>query len=142
MLLREVILEDSDFLYDLYLKRDPRDILTPIKYSEQQNFVKNYLEKSEIHPFQSWYIIEIDGTRAGSLTLHKKNNELGYWLFPEFQNKGIGTKAIQQFIEINKKSYYTIRTHIDNKRSQRITEKLGFTLSHYEYKLKLGKHDK
>jgi len=137
MLIREVSLDDSDFLYDLYLQRDQRDILTSIKLNEQKIFVQNYLEKSNIHPFQSWHVIEIDGERAGSLTLHKKNNELGYWLLPKFQNKGIGTNAIQQFMDINKKSYYTIRTHIDNKRSQRITEKLKFTLSHYEYRLEL-----
>ena len=135
MLLRNVVLEDSDFLYDLYLKRDPKDILTPIQYDEQQNFVKNYLEKSITHPYQSWLIIEIEGTRAGSLTLHKKNNELGYWLLSEFQNKGIGPKAVKQFMEINKKSYYTIRANISNKRSQHLAEKLKFTLSHYEYRL-------
>ena len=83
MLIREVSLDDSDFLYDLYLQRDQRDILTPIKLNEQKIFVQNYLEKSNIHPFQSWYVIEIDGERAGSLTLHKKNNELGYWLLPD-----------------------------------------------------------
>lgn len=137
MLLREVLLSDSDFLYDLYLQREPEDILTPIKYDEQKNFVKNYLEKFEIHPFQSWNIIEIDGKKAGSLTLHKKNNEIGYWLLPEFQNKGFGTQSIQQFIKFNKKSFYTIRSHINNKRSQHIAEKLGFMLSHFEYKLKL-----
>jgi ribosomal-protein-alanine N-acetyltransferase len=136
MLLREIILTDSDFLYDLYLKREKRDILTSIKYSEQEDFVSSYLKNLPNHPFQSWKIIEIDDKKAGSLTLHKKNNEIGYWLFPEFQNKGIGTNAIKEFIEINQKPYYTIRTHIDNKRSQHISEKLGFSLTHYEYRLK------
>jgi len=135
MLLRNIVLDDSDFLYDLYLKRDPKDILTHIQYSEQQDFVNNYLKNLITHPYQSWFIIEIEGIRAGSLTLHKKNNELGYWLLPEFQNKGIGSKAVKQFIEINKKPYYTIRSHIDNKRSQHLAEKLKFALSHYEYRL-------
>ncbi len=137
MLLREVLSTDSDFLYDLYLQREPEDILTPIKYDEQKNFVNNYLEQLETHPFQSWNIIEIDGKRAGSLTLNKTNNEIGYWLLSEFQNKGFGTQAIQQFIEFNKKSFYTIRSHVNNERSQHIAEKLGFVLSHFEYKLKL-----
>lgn len=137
MLLRETLLTDSDFLYELYLQREPEDILTPIQYDEQKNFVKNYLEKLETHPFQSWNIIEIDGKRAGSLTLNKKNNEIGYWLLSEFQNKGFGTQAIQQFIEFNKKPFYTIRSHVNNKRSQHVAEKLGFMLSHFEYKLKL-----
>lgn len=137
MLLREILLDDSDFLYELYLKRPLRDILTPIKYDEQKKFVKKYLEKSNDHPYQSWNIVEIDDKKAGSLTLHKKNNEIGYWLLPEFQNMGIGTKMIKQFIETNKKSYYTIRTHIDNKRSQHIAQKLNFKLSQYEYRLEL-----
>lgn len=136
MLLREIMLTDSDFLYDLYLMREKRDILTSITYSEQEDFVSSYLKNSSHHPFQSWKVIEINDKKAGSLTLHKKNNEIGYWLFPEFQNKGIGTNAIKEFIEINKKPYYTIRTHIDNKRSQHISEKLGFSLTHYEYRLK------
>ena len=136
MLLREIMLTDSDFLYDLYLKREKRDILSSITYSEQEFFVSSYLNNLPHHPFQSWKIIEINDKKAGSLTLHKKNNEIGYWLFPEFQNKGIGTNAIKEFIEINKKPYYTIRTHIDNKRSQHISEKLGFSLTHYEYRLK------
>jgi len=137
MLLREILLDDSDFLYDLYLKRDPKDILTPIKYDEQENFVKNYLNKLNAHPFQSWMIIEIEGKKAGSLTLNKRNNEIGYWLSTEFQNKGFGTRATKQFMVINKKSFYTIRSYIDNKRSQHVAKKLGFTLSHYEYKLQL-----
>ncbi len=135
MLLRNIVLDDSDFLYDLYLKRDPKDILTTIQHGEQQDFVNNYLKNLITHPYQSWFIIEVEGTRAGSLTLHKKNNELGYWLLPEFQNKGIGPKSVKQFMEINKKPYYTIRSHIDNKRSQHLAEKLKFALSHYEYRL-------
>ena len=50
MLLREIILTDSDFLYDLYLKREKRDILTSIKYSEQKDFVSSYLKNSSHHP--------------------------------------------------------------------------------------------
>jgi RimJ/RimL family protein N-acetyltransferase len=135
MLLREVLLADSDFLYDLYLKREPEDILTFIKYDEQENFVKRYLEKVDTHPYQSCTIIEINDKNAGSLTLNKNKNEIGYWLLPEFQNMGIGTKAIQQFIEINKKQYYTIRSHINNKRSQHIAEKLNFSKTHHEYRI-------
>ena len=133
--MREVTLNDSDFLYDLYLKRSNEDTLSKIEYDDQKIFVKNYVEKLCSHPFQSWFIIEIDGKKAGSLSLNKNRNEVGYWLLPEFQNQGIGTDAIQQFLLINKKSYYTIRTHFNNKRSQHIAEKLNFSISHFEYRL-------
>lgn len=135
MKIREVNQDDSDFLFELYMKRESRDILTPIKYEDNENFVKNYIQKSPTHPFQSWYIIEVNNSKAGSLSLHKKNNELGYWLLPQFQNKGIGTKAIDEFMKVTNKSFYTIRAHIDNKRSQKISQKLGFKLTHYEYQL-------
>ena len=114
MIIQEITLADSDFLYDLYLKRELRDIITSIDPKEHQNFIKNYLKHTDSTPFQSWCIIEVDGNRIGSLTLHKHNNELGFWILEEFQSKGFGTKAIQEFIKINKKSFYTIKSHIDN----------------------------
>lgn len=133
MILREVVEEDSDFLYELYINRDEREQITKIKSEEQKKFVTDYLNKSKNHPYESWLIIEINDERAGSLTLNRKNSELGYWLIQQFQGKGIGTKAVKQFMEMNKKSKYMIRAHILNKKSQRVAEKLGFKLTRYEY---------
>lgn len=137
MQIREITLADSDFLLDLYLKREPRDILTSIDPTEQSNFVKNYLKHTDSTPFQSWCIIEVDGTKIGSLTLHKHNNEVGFWILEQFQSKGYGTKAIQEFIDINKKPFYTIKSHKDNSKSNGIAKKLGFKLSHNYYTLNL-----
>jgi len=135
MIIQEITLADSNFLYDLYLKRELRDIITPIDPKEHHNFIKNYLKHTDSTPFQSWCIIEVDGNRIGSLTLHKHNNELGFWILKQFQSKGFGTKAIQEFIKINKKSFYTIKSHIDNTQSNGVAKKLGFKLSHNYYTL-------
>lgn len=135
MQIREITLTDSNFLYNLYLKRESRDIITHIEYNEQENFIKNYLKHTDSTPFQLWCIIEVDGDRIGSLTLHKHNNELGFWILEEFQSKGFGTNAIQEFIKINKKSFYTIKSHTDNTQSNSIAKKLGFKLSHNYYTL-------
>lgn len=121
-------------MYELYQRRDIRDILTPINLNEQESFVRQYLERDILHPFDSWFIIEINGKRAGSLTLKKDENELGYWLLPEFQGQGFGIQAIREFMRITKKTHYTIKSHIENTRSQRVAEKLGFRLTHYHYR--------
>jgi len=136
MNLREVTSDDIKFLYELYMNRNERDQITKINFEGQKKFVNDYVKKSENHPYESWLIIEIEDVQAGSLTLNKKNNELGYWLIEEFQGKGIGTKAVKQFMEMNKKQNYTIRAHILNKKSQRIAEKMGFKLTRYEYTYK------
>ena len=139
MILRQIKASDTDFLYDLYINRAKRDQLSTIKYSGQKKFVSDYIHKLKNHPYEQWLIIEIDGEQAGSITLNKKNNELGYWLIKKFQGKGIGTKAVKQFIKKDNKSEYMIRSHIKNKKSQRIAEKLGFKLTRYEYTLKRKK---
>ena len=135
MKIREITLDDSDFLLDLYLKRNTRDVLTFIDPKDQENFVKNYLKREDSSPFQSWYVIEVDNNRIGSLTLHKHNNEVGFWILDQFQSKGFGTKAIQQFLKINNKKFYTIKSHVDNSKSNGIAKKLGFKLSHNYYTL-------
>jgi RimJ/RimL family protein N-acetyltransferase len=136
MILREITVDDSKFLYELYINRDEKDQITKIEFEGQKKFVDNYINKSFEHPFESWLIIEIDGKQAGSLTLNKKNNELGYWLDKKFQGKGIGSKAVKQFMDLHNKSMYTIRSHIENKKSQKIAEKIGFKLTRYEYTFK------
>ena len=135
--LKLVDISDHDFLFKLYNLSDKRENRPSITKESNKKFVNDFVENKKNHIFDSWYIIKFDQNNIGSVTLRKDTNDCGYWIVPEFQNKGIGTNAIQQFMDINKKSYYTIRTHIDNKRSQRITEKLKFTLSHYEYRLEL-----
>lgn len=135
-IIREIIKEDSNFLYDLYLSRNPEDVLNTIKKEEQDIFIFDYLSQHPSHPFQKWYIIEHDSKNIGALTLHKHNNELGYWIIPNFQGKGIGYEAIEEFMKITEKEFFTIKAHKNNTRSQHIAEKLGFQLSHYYYTYK------
>lgn len=134
--IREITIEDSDFLYELYINRNPEDILNPIKKEEQDSFIFDYLSQQPSHPFQKWQIIEYDSKNIGALTLHKHNNELGYWIIQDFQGRGIGHKAIEEFMKINGGKFFTIKAHKNNTRSRHIAEKLGFQLSHYYYTYK------
>ena len=134
--IREITKEDASFLYELYVNRNTEDIINPIKKEDQDMFIFDYLSHHPSHPFQKWYIIEYESKNIGALTLHKHNNELGYWIIRDFQGKGIGHKAIEEFMRINKEKFFTIKAHKNNTRSQHIAEKLGFQLSHYYYTYK------
>lgn len=65
-----------------------------------------------------------------------KKGEIGYWLSPEYHNKGIMTMATRQILDFAfttmKLNRIQIRCAVDNIVSQRIPEKLGFTLEGIE----------
>ncbi|NND87082.1 MAG: GNAT family N-acetyltransferase, partial [Nitrosopumilus sp.] len=105
--LKDITLDDSNFLYKLYILRDPKDVLKPIKKNQQEKFVKEFLKKDPSHPYNDWKLIKFEDKVIGSVTLNKKNNELGFWLMPEFQGKGIGPIAVKKLMVKNNKEYYT-----------------------------------
>ena len=78
--LRKIQIKDSDFLYNLYMSRNPQDILTPINADEQEKFVCDFIESNEKHPYENWNIIQVENKSVGSVTLNKKNNELGLFI--------------------------------------------------------------
>lgn len=135
--LKDVTLDDANFLYKLYVLRDPKDILTPIKKAEQQQFVKKFLKKDPSHPYFDWKLIKFEDKIVGSVTLSKKNNELGFWLLPEFQGKGIGPIAVKKLMEKNNKEYYSAIVRAENESSKSLVNKLGFELTHYKYTKKM-----
>jgi RimJ/RimL family protein N-acetyltransferase len=135
--LRKIKVDDSDFLYNLYISRNPQDILTPINSDEQEKFVLDFIESNEKHPYENWNIIEVENKSVGSVTLNKKNNELGFWLIPDFQGKGIGPKAVEKFMILCKKDYYSAILRSDNSSSKSLVKKLGFELTHYKYTKKI-----
>lgn len=134
--IRDVKLSDSDFLYLLYTSRSLKDILTPIKYEEQKIFVQKFIDSDKTHPYLNWNIIEINHKPIGSLTLHRASNELGFWIIPEFQGKGIGPIAVKKFMYLCGKKYYSAFVRPDNHASISLVKKLGFELTHHKYILK------
>lgn len=84
--------------------------------------------------------IDINGEVAGGVGLHinwkHRNAELGYWLARRYWNKGIMTKAVQQFVKygfsLGLKRIYA-KVFPFNLASQKVLEKAGFS---YEGRLK------
>ncbi len=131
--LRDIKENDSDFLYQLYISRNSEDILTPINYTDQKKFVKDFLKSKNNHPYEDWKIIEINNKSIGSVTLNKNNNELGFWIIPEFQGCGIGSIAVKKLMKLAKKDYYSAIIRPENLASKSLVEKLGFNLTHHKY---------
>ena len=121
---------DYEFLYDLLLQRNPDANISHKKmptYEEHVNFVKS-------SPYSKWYIIVVDGERAGSIYLTKQN-EIGIFLNEGLQEKGIGSNALNVLIGKNPDLRYLANINPENKKSIKFFKKLGFTLIQYTYEL-------
>lgn len=108
-------------------------------------FVDNTLDDSVIHAFvsskletgQIVFTIYDNDKFIGLIGFHNLDNanrkaEIGYWLSEKAQGKGIITQAVKEllmmaFTELNLNSI-RILAAVDNLKSRRIPEKLGFTL--------------
>ena len=128
--MKEVDEKDVQFLYNLLEERKPVTYISHKKmptYEEHVNFVKS-------SPYSKWYIIEIDGERAGSIYLTKQN-EIGIFLNEGLQEKGIGSNALNVLIGKNPDLRYLANINPENKKSIKFFKKLGFTLIQYTYEL-------
>ena len=128
--MKEVDEKDVQFLYNLLEERKPVTYITHKKmptYEEHVNFVKS-------SPYSKWYIIEVDGERAGSIYLTKQN-EIGIFLNEGLQEKGIGSNALNVLISKNPDLRYLANINPENKKSIKFFKKLGFTLIQYTYEL-------
>ena len=128
--MKEVDEKDVQFLYNLLDERKPVTYISHKKmptYEEHVNFVKS-------SPYSKWYIIEVDGERAGSIYLTKQN-EIGIFLNEGLQEKGIGSNALNVLIGKNPDLRYLANINPENKKSIEFFKKLGFTLIQYTYEL-------
>jgi RimJ/RimL family protein N-acetyltransferase len=128
--LKEIDEKDIQFLYNLLEERKPISYISHKKmptYEEHVNFVKS-------SPYSKWYIIEVDGKRAGTIYLTKQN-EIGIFLNEGLQEKGIGSNALNVLIGKNPGLRYLANINPENKKSIKFFKKLGFTLIQYTYGL-------
>lgn len=71
------------------------------------------------------YIIKLNNESIGFVHI-LKNNEIGYYLKPEFQGFGYGKWAVRQLIKRNPRRRYFATINIKNIASKKLVEKLGF----------------
>ena len=58
-------------------------------FTEHKQFVKS-------KPYSYWYIIKLSRKKIGTIYL-SKNNEIGFFIKKEYQNKGIASEALKLF---------------------------------------------
>jgi len=135
IILKNIELDDVDFTYQIYQLRDKLELPDPISYDDQKKFVIDYINKKDNFPFDVWNSIMINSKKIGLVSLRRLNNEIGIWILPEYQNKGIATFAIKIFMKNNPRSYYTALVHTYNKQSQEYFKKIGMKLESYQYRI-------
>lgn len=72
--------------------------------------------------------IELDGRVAGNIVCWSEGDEreIGYWLGKEFWGRGIATRALKEFLEIEKTRPLMAHVATRNVASRRVLEKCGF----------------
>jgi len=83
-------------------------------------------------PYKRWEFILVDTQCAGAIYLTDKQ-EIGIHLFPEFQDKGYGSRAIKDFMKRYPSERFLANINPKNKRAAHVLETLGFKLLQHTY---------
>jgi RimJ/RimL family protein N-acetyltransferase len=101
--LRRARRDDADFLHELLTDDDTRPFLGG-RAGDTREAVTAEIERSTREPESfGWFVIEVDGERAGCVAFHRQNErnriaEAGrFAIHPNFRGRGIGTEAARRF---------------------------------------------
>jgi len=125
--LKSVTEDDTMFLYEMIKLRDKREFFdrSLTSFDNHTKFIKKFLTKPETHHYEKFYVVLLGEKKIGTVILMKRNNEVGYYLMPEYHNKGYGTAAMELLFQENPRPHYTALIHNFNKSSMRFFERLG-----------------
>jgi len=129
--IRLVSADDIPILYEML--REFREIPNacihqrPLpSFEESKKYVTKYLYQNEDHELDRWYIVtDSRGTTLGSVNITKKNY-INYQILIPFQEKGLGTRAVELLIKENPRERYFASIHQKNEKSQNLSKRLGF----------------
>jgi len=117
--------EDLGFIWSMYCMRDTESLSEPPNYQDEIKFVSRYGRKD--HYFKNWKIILFEGAPIGQITI-SRNNTIGYWLLPAFQDKGLGAISMERFLQEYNYDKRTAIIHHKNGRSKHFAKKFGFDI--------------
>tara|TARA_B100001750_G_C15352298_1_gene517835 strand:- start:520 stop:900 length:381 start_codon:yes stop_codon:yes gene_type:complete len=115
MTLKKATKEDEDFIFKIikeWLEKFPEQTVTVTEVTKEEIFLKS----------AERYIID---DYNGFVQLFP-NNEIGYYLTPEYQNKGIGTSAVKELMKLHHRPFYFVTISNENPASIKLAEKIGF----------------
>lgn len=119
--LRETQKEDYSFIYELIADFFKTDLnVTYLKLESYDEFIKRNFSGGTIN----YTIVNENDEKIGYV--HMVNNEIGYFMNPEYRGKGIGSKAVKKMMELNQRPTYFATIHNKNTESINLVTKLGF----------------
>ena len=143
--LRSLLPNDEDVLYTLVKENRPQlsqwldwasmiqtrdDFAQFFRYYESQ--IKQRLMEVQVICYQDQVIGIVE---AHGIDYSQQSAYLSYWLDRNFQNKGMMTKGMQQFLDYLYKNWamkhFFLVIQCQNVRSIRLAQKLGFRLEGY-----------
>lgn len=120
-ILRETKKDDYSFIYELIADFFKTDLnVTYLKLESYDEFIKRNFSEGNIN----YTILNENDEKIGFV--HMINNEIGYFIIPEYRGKGISSKAVKKMMELNKRPTYFATIHNKNKESINLITKLGF----------------
>jgi RimJ/RimL family protein N-acetyltransferase len=119
--LREMILDDQNFIYELikeYLKTDFSVTVLTLKPFDE--YFKAYSSND-----LKTYIIVVNEERVGFVHI-TKDGEIGYYLTKKYEGKGIASNAVRDMLKLQPMKRYFATVNINNTRSNNLVKGLGF----------------
>jgi len=97
-----------------------------VPYEDSKKFVMKYLHDNKNHEIDNWYmVIDDDKKILGSVKISKKNY-ISYQILRQFQNMGLGSKAVKMLMELHPRERYFATINQNNESSLKLVKKFGF----------------
>jgi RimJ/RimL family protein N-acetyltransferase len=129
MVLRDVEDGDLDTFFDHWVDDEARRMaaFTPADAHDRAAFAARW-ERQRSNPSILAKTIELDGEPVGSISSWDSdgNREVTYWIGRAHWGKGIATRALQAFLDIETTRPLYAAAAADNTGSLRVLEKCGF----------------
>ena len=125
--LRDVAEEDLEVF--LAHEHDPENVRrSHFPPRERERFMTHWRERVLGDPTGLVQTVEVDGRVAGNVVAWWGGDRrfLGYVLGREFWGRGIGTRAVAAFLELERNRPLHADPYVGNEGSVRLLEKLGF----------------
>lgn len=131
VILREVINSDLEAFFEH--EQDPQAVYMAAFTSEDpadRAAFDDHWQRIQANPAILIRTIDVDGQVAGHIAAFERDGEaeVTYWLGREYWGKGIATRSLQVFLELEKRRPIYGRAAKDNRASIRVLEKCGFRL--------------
>ena len=156
LLLRPFTSADGQAFYQIVSNPDNLAFIFPVKTSQEE--AENLMVEMFMRtPLGKWAIIAKETQQLiGAISFERLNEqtrqaELGYFLHRDYWGQGFATEAVRtiSFLALNELGLtdISIIAHLENRASQRVAEKAGFTLlrqfkgsDRYRHKMRTYRH--